>query len=102
MSLPDHLDWPFLEPRHRDIAATFTAWVEREVAPRAAGGEADVDAACRDLVARLGVGGWLEHCASDEGTLDVRTLCLLRETLAYRRLARGHVPERAGSDESGD
>ena len=83
MSLPDHLDWPFLEPRHRDIAATFTAWVEREVAPRAAGGEADVDAACRDLVARLGVGGWLEHCASDEGTLDVRTLCLLRETLAY-------------------
>jgi acyl-CoA dehydrogenase len=83
MSLPDHLDWPFLEPRHRDIAATFTAWVEREVAPRAAGGEADVDAACRDLVARLGVGGWLEDCASDEGTLDVRTLCLLRETLAY-------------------
>jgi acyl-CoA dehydrogenase len=83
MSLPDHIDWPFLEPRHRDIAATFTAWVEREVAPRAAGGEADVDAACRDLVARLGAGGWLEHCASDEGALDVRTLCLLRETLAY-------------------
>ncbi len=83
MSLPDHLDWPFLEPRHREIAATFTAWVEREIAPLAAAGEADVDAACRDLVARLGAGGWLEHCASDEGLLDVRTLCLLRETLAY-------------------
>ena len=83
MSRPDHLDWPFFEPRHREIAATFTAWVEREIAPLAAAGEADVDAACRDLVARLGAGGWLEHCASDEGLLDVRTLCLLRETLAY-------------------
>ena len=40
---------------------------------------ADVDAACRGLVAALGQGGWLTHSG---GTLDVRTLCLIRETLA--------------------
>ena len=38
-----------------------------------------VDAACRGLVAALGQGGWLQHSG---GTLDLRTLCLIRETLA--------------------
>ena len=45
----------------------------------------DVDAACRDLVARLGRDGWLAaHRArpTASGALDVRTLCLARETLA--------------------
>jgi acyl-CoA dehydrogenase len=32
-------------------------------------------------VRALGDGGWLRHCV---GELDVRTLCLARETLAYR------------------
>jgi acyl-CoA dehydrogenase len=30
----------------------------------------------------LAVGGWLNHAVSDTATLDVRTLCLIRETLA--------------------
>ena len=78
-----HLSWPFLEPRHRDLAVAFADWVGREIVSLAADGEADIDTTCRTLVARLGAGGWLNHCASDTGTLDVRTLCLLRETLAY-------------------
>ena len=44
-----------------------------------------MDAACRDLVAKLGRDGWLAHSAIDPdspGKLDVRTLCLIRETLA--------------------
>ena len=43
----------------------------------------DVDAACRGLVAMLGDGGWLQHSGAAAGErLDVRTLCLIRETLA--------------------
>lgn len=47
----------------------------------------DVDAACRALVQQLGDGDWLRYCvpASHGGAfekLDVRALCLCRETLA--------------------
>ena len=42
----------------------------------------DVDAACRDLVARLGTAGFLELSIAD-GALDVRSLAIARETLAY-------------------
>jgi alkylation response protein AidB-like acyl-CoA dehydrogenase len=44
----------------------------------------DTDDETRRLVARLGAAGWLRHCVPPpygEG-LDVRTLCLVRETLA--------------------
>ncbi len=45
----------------------------------------DIDATCRALVAQLGKDGWLTHSALDPqkgGKLDVRMLCLIRETLA--------------------
>jgi acyl-CoA dehydrogenase len=50
---------------------------------------ADVDAGCRALVARLGAAGFLRHCvpASHGGAserLDSRSLCIVREALAYR------------------
>ena len=43
-----------------------------------------MDAACRDLVTRLGRDGFLKHTAPADGNgaPDVRTLCLARETLA--------------------
>jgi len=77
------LDWPFFDERHRSLAAELDAFL--------AGADAvphgDVDAACRTWVQRLGGAGWLRHCvpaqfggASTE--LDVRALCLIRETLA--------------------
>ena len=71
------LDWPFLDARHRDWAARVEA---------AAGGlsvdHGDVDAACRDLVAALGAEGILEATGDEAGRLEVRDLCLARETLA--------------------
>jgi acyl-CoA dehydrogenase len=70
-----YLDWPFLEPRHREVAAGLEAWCDAHLPV----GHGDVDAACRGLVADLGAGGWLQHSG---GVLDVRTLCLIRETLA--------------------
>jgi acyl-CoA dehydrogenase len=81
--MPDRsfLDWPFFEERHRLLAAAIDAWCLSNL-PVA---HDDVDIACRELVAKLGRDGWLEHSAIDpdlRGTLDVRALCLIRETLA--------------------
>ncbi|NHB75614.1 acyl-CoA dehydrogenase family protein [Rhodobacter calidifons] len=73
------LDWPFFEPQHRDLAARLEAWCAANLPVP----HDDVDAACRTLVAMLGAGGWLRHTGASEGErLDVRTLCLIRETLA--------------------
>ena len=73
------LDWPFFEDRHRAMANDLDTWAETAL------GEidhSDTDAACRALVKALGDAGFLTHSASVDGTLDVRTLCLIRETLA--------------------
>ena len=87
--MPDRsfLAWPFFEARHRDFAERLEDWSRRVVAPHAAEDERDVDGTCRTLVRLLGEAGWLRACvpASHGGLderLDVRTLCLARETLA--------------------
>ncbi|WP_299419351.1 acyl-CoA dehydrogenase family protein [uncultured Shimia sp.] len=73
------LDWPFFEEAHRARAAELEVWAESALASVS---HADVDGTCRDLVARLGDAGFLQVTASEEGALDVRTLCLSREILA--------------------
>jgi acyl-CoA dehydrogenase len=75
MSDRTFLDWPFFEARHRELAEALEAWCVAHLPVD----HGDVDAACRALVASLGSGGWLQHSG---GVLDVRTLCLIRETLA--------------------
>ena len=73
------LSWPFLDDRHRDLADRLEEWCTANLPVD----HTDVDGACRDLVRRLGDDGWLAHTAADAGDrLDVRTLCLVRETLA--------------------
>lgn len=80
-----HLDWPFFDDTHRAFARDLGLWAALEAKPTAAE-EHDVDAACRAMVRKLGAAGWLRHAvpaafggASER--LDVRTLCLARETL---------------------
>jgi acyl-CoA dehydrogenase len=84
--MPDRsfLAWPFFEARHRALADELDAWAGEEL-----GGlpEGDVESTCRALVTRLAAGGWLRHAVpapfGGKGErLDVRTLCLIRETLA--------------------
>ena len=81
-------DWPFYEPRHRALARDLEAWCRTHLADRPHPEAPDaVDTECRALLALLGAGGWLRHAvpASQGGAseaLDVRTLCLIRETLA--------------------
>ena len=73
------LEWPFFDPRHRDLAAVLEVWCAVHLPVD----HTDVDAACRGLVALLGQGGWLRHSGAGIGeVLDVRALCLIRETLA--------------------
>lgn len=73
------LDWPFFEDRHRALAVGLEEWCVAHLPVD----HGDVDAACRGLVAALGAGGWLRHSGAGAGeALDVRTLCLIRETLA--------------------
>ncbi|MCT8328329.1 acyl-CoA dehydrogenase family protein [Albidovulum sediminis] len=79
MSDRSFLDWPFFDDRHRDLAASLEAWCDRHLPVD----HGDADAACRGLVAALGAGGWLAHTGAGAGErLDIRTLCLIRETLA--------------------
>ena len=76
------LDWPFFEARHRDLARNLDVWAADNLG---AIDHSDTDAACRALVSALGAGGWLLHSGVDpdgDAPLDVRTLCLIRETLA--------------------
>jgi acyl-CoA dehydrogenase len=75
------LRWPFFDDRHRKLAEAIERWCAANLPVD----HGDVDAACRDLVQRLGRDGWLNHTAPDPdapSALDVRTLCLMRETLA--------------------
>lgn len=76
--MPDtsFLNWPFFEPRHRALAETLDTWCAANLPVD----HCDVDAACRGLVEALGKAGFLAHTGGD--SLDVRSLCLIRETLA--------------------
>jgi acyl-CoA dehydrogenase len=81
--------WPFFEARHRTLAEKLEAWAAANLAHVS---HDNVDATCRALVTALGRDGWLKHTAPDPGNasdkLDVRTLALIRETLArYSGLA---------------
>ncbi|NNG05106.1 MAG: acyl-CoA dehydrogenase [Inquilinus sp.] len=77
------LDWPFFDDGHRALAAGLEEWA-RAVLPA---DHADIDAACRRLVAALADGGWLDYVVpaaygGAHPALDVRSLCLIREILA--------------------
>ena len=79
------LDWPFFDDSHRRLAAELEEWCGSELG--GAHDEEDVDAVCRSLVRKLGAAGWLRYCvpAAYGGVhdrLDVRSLALIRETLA--------------------
>jgi len=85
--MPDRtfLDWPFFDDGHRRLAAELEAWAARELVT--AGHGDDLDAACRAIARSLGRSGWLRHVApaaagGQRERLDLRSLCLIRETLA--------------------
>jgi acyl-CoA dehydrogenase len=86
MPLADTLRWPFFDDGHRRFAAALERWAD---ATLPALPHDDVDEACRARVAALAAAKFLDAVvpAAQGGLhprLDVRTLCLAREILAYR------------------
>ena len=78
------LDWPFFDDSHRRLAEDLEAWCAAELSSSHG---ADVDDECRWLVRKFGEAGWLRYCVPGgyggvHDRLDVRSLALIRETLA--------------------
>jgi len=84
MSDKSYLDWPFFDDSHRRLQEALERWTSSNTIEH----HGDTDAACRDLVARLGQAGWLRYavggrdCGGRHDNIDTRAICLLRETLA--------------------
>jgi acyl-CoA dehydrogenase len=85
MSDTRYLDWPFFEPRHRELAAALDEWSAAHLRHVS---HADIHASCRELVVLLGEAGWLAHAVAGiahggaSAQIDTRAICLIRETLA--------------------
>ena len=81
------IDWPFFDDSHRAHLAELNSWCAANAAALHVESD-DVNADCRRLVALLGAAGVFRHAvpAAFGGTrerVDVRTLCLTRQTLGY-------------------
>jgi alkylation response protein AidB-like acyl-CoA dehydrogenase len=83
----DTMQWPFFADEHRAFATSLREWAARSL--RHDGEHTDVDDECRTLVRSMGEAGWLrcvvpKAYGGTHDTLDVRSLCIARETLAHR------------------
>ena len=74
------LNWPFFGDEHRDVRLRLKEFISRELCEVDHG---NIDQACKKLVSALGEANFLIYTGDPTGKLDVRTLCLIRETLAY-------------------
>jgi acyl-CoA dehydrogenase len=86
MGLEETLSWPFFDDGHRRFAEALTRFADSALGSLP---HDDVDAACRARVKALGEAGFLKSVVPAEHgglhrRLDVRTLCLAREILAFR------------------
>ena len=73
---------PFFTPELRNLAQSVAQFVEQEIEPRAAV-EENVEEVAREFVNLLARAGLLSYAVTKESKLDVRSLCLIREELAY-------------------
>src|SRR5580700_3458402 len=85
MTAHHHLDWPFFEPRHKELVTELERWAGSRLTDKHGH---DIDADCRQLVRQLGEGGWLKYAIGGTAygafadTIETRAICLIRETLA--------------------
>ena len=75
------LQWPFLSDAQRALSEEAESWAGAALAQPHTN-SADLDATCRDLARRMGAAGLFRHAVPQDGHLEVRSLCLMRETLA--------------------
>tara|TARA_R110002110_G_scaffold66978_1_gene182965 strand:- start:52075 stop:53241 length:1167 start_codon:yes stop_codon:yes gene_type:complete len=92
MSDKDFLSWPFFDDEHRQLSQELEHWAATTLSALPLD-HSDVDAECRTLVSELGKAGFLANAVpaafgGNTENLEVRRLCLTRETLArYSGLA---------------
>jgi acyl-CoA dehydrogenase len=87
MNPADHLSWPFFQPHHRDLQRSAAQWAHANESLLVSA-NLDVESATREIAAALGRAGWLRYLAPSASggaldKIDVRSLCLIRETLAF-------------------
>ena len=80
-----YLEWPFFDEPHRQLAIKLEQWCCDELDSGI--DHSDVDAACAEILKRLASAGWLKYAVPKAyggifEVLDVRSLCIIRETLA--------------------
>ena len=86
----EHLDTPFFDARHRELARELDHWAAANIthpAPTVTTDRRLLDDHCRTLVRQLGEAGFLRHCvpqvdAAGHADIDTRAVCLAREILA--------------------
>lgn len=86
MSDKSYLNWPFLEDQHRQLEKDIDAWATENMASLVANEHEALDQTCIDIVRALGKAGFTRYAVPASGggaleKLDVRSLCLIRETL---------------------
>jgi acyl-CoA dehydrogenase len=91
MNAASHLAWPFFDEVHRVFKTELQDWTSKQFADQHGHDESRdaIDRECVSLVKALGQGGWLKpaiagklHGGASE-VIDTRTICLLREELAW-------------------
>jgi acyl-CoA dehydrogenase len=80
------LQWPFFEDHHRALANELDAWTKQEIKPFE-DDEDDINALSKKFVGMMGDAGFLKYTVpaaygGKHESLDVRSLCICRETLA--------------------
>ena len=82
--MPDtsYLDWPFFDDKHRVLAESVELWATAHVDQIIETSDG-LDDTCVNLVRKLGDAGICRQAvAEDDSPFDVRSLCVIRETLA--------------------
>src|SRR3954470_5441627 len=75
---------PFFTNEHRTLAQRIAEFAEREIEVRAGDDEADAAEALRSYVFLLAENDLLRYAVPEPGRqLDLRSFCLIRETLSY-------------------
>ena len=80
-----YLSWPFFTDTHRALQRELSAWRDRKFQHQ---DDSNPAGACRAYIGQLGSAGWLKYAVpraygGELDGLDVRSLCLIRETLGY-------------------
>jgi len=91
MNSASHLAWPFFDEAHRVLKTQLQEWTSKQFADQHGHDESRdaIDRECVSLVKALGQGGWLKPAIAGKAhggasdVIDTRTICLLREELAW-------------------